>query len=520
MTLTGAIGELEPLIDDDAYADFSGNRALVTNAWAYARFTFDAVNLPNEEEQKAAAKRAEAHRAEAAWIAELADDLIDDPASDRRHGWCSACFAPHHHRKVNRPTGQPSAYLCVGCGSPTVPCLGPGCSNMAVRQPGAMKALRYCAEHRHEISGFAKADRGMGALEDYRDFLKYERANLSRTTKLVGVGIAGLALGAPAAAAAAPAIGGAIGVLAGGYSGAVATNVGLAILGGGSIASGGFGMAGGTFVITALGSGLGGAMSASVLNSYVREDKSFHIEKLRDGRGVPVIVCNGFLSESGRGWGEWENIVTTRYPDAPVYRVHWGAKELKDLGLLVGGGFAAGAGGAAFAGVVAQAAKAAAQKVTPIAPAFIAANLVQNPWTVAKKRAEKTGVILADLLARSNATSYVLVGHSLGARAMVVAAQTLGTKPGGPTLESVHLLGAAIGREGDWHTLTTAVSEAVYNYHSVHDNVLKILYAAAELGEKAAGLGGFTPEVLKLKNVDVSADVKDHSGYHPAVILQ
>ncbi|EGD44069.1 hypothetical protein NBCG_01657 [Nocardioidaceae bacterium Broad-1] len=520
MTLTGAVGELEPLIDDDAHAEFSGNRALVTNAWAYARFTFDAVNLPNEEEQKAATKRAEAHRAEAAWIAELADDLADDLASERRHGWCSACFAPHHHRKVNRPTGQPPAYLCVGCGSPTVPCLGPGCNNMAVRQPGAMKALRYCAEHRHEIPGFAKADRGMGSLEDYRDFLKYERPNLSRTTKLVGVGVAGLALGAPAAAAAAPAIGGAIGVLAGGYSGAVATNVGLAILGGGSLASGGFGMAGGTLVITALGSGLGGAMSASVLNSYVREDKSFHIEKLRDGRGVPVIVCNGFLSESGRGWGEWEHIVTARYPDAPVYRVHWGAKELKDLGFLVGGGFAAGAGGFALAGAVAQAARAAVQKVTPIAPAFIAANLVQNPWTVAKKRAEKTGVILADLLARSNAESYVLVGHSLGARAMVVAAQTLGTKPGGPALESVHLLGAAIGRKSDWHTLTTAVSGAVYNYHSAHDNVLKYLYAAAELGEKPAGLKGFIPEVLKLKNVDVSADVKDHSGYHPAVILQ
>jgi hypothetical protein len=44
------------------------------------------------------------------------------------------------------------------------------------------------------------------------------------------------------------------------------------------------------------------------MNAYVREDDSFHIELLQGGRGTPVIVCNGFLSESGKGWGEWYDI--------------------------------------------------------------------------------------------------------------------------------------------------------------------------------------------------------------------
>ena len=61
----------------------------------------------------------------------------------------------------------------------------------------------------------------------------------------------------PAALVAAPAIGGAVGSLVGGYSGAVASSYGLALLGGGSIASGGLGMAGGTVVVTALGAALG-----------------------------------------------------------------------------------------------------------------------------------------------------------------------------------------------------------------------------------------------------------------------
>ncbi len=64
-------------------------------------------------------------------------------------------------------------------------------------------------------------------------------------------------------------------------------------------------------VVTALGAALGGALGASVTNAYVREDKSFHIEMLQGGPGVPVVVCNGFLSESGKGWGEWQDIITS-----------------------------------------------------------------------------------------------------------------------------------------------------------------------------------------------------------------
>ena len=136
----------------------------------------------------------------------------------------------------------------------------------------------------------------------------------------------------PAAILAAPAIGGALGAYLGGYSGAAASSYGLAFLGGGSLATGGLGMAGGTAVVSVVGGGLGGVRGASVANAYLREDKSSHIEMLQGGQGVPVIVCNGFLSESGKGWGEWKKMVSGRYPDSPVYRVHWGAKELKDLG--------------------------------------------------------------------------------------------------------------------------------------------------------------------------------------------
>ena len=102
---------------------------------------------------------------------------------------------------------------------------------------------------------------------------------------------------------------------------------------------------------------------------------------------------------------------------------------------------------------------------------------------------------------------------------MVVAAQALGTKPDGPRIEALHLLGAAIGAKSDWHTLTAAVDDAVYNYHSTGDIVLKRVYKVAEIGQSVAGLRGFTPSASKLMNIDVLEQVKTHFDYHKNVRL-
>ena len=492
------------------------NPALVSNAWAYATLSHQRLTLSTVDEQKAAEKRAEAHRKLASRLA----SLVDRGTESTRDAWCSACFARTEHMKVQQPKAQIPAWLCDACGSPTIPCAAPSCTHMAVRGPSAASTPRYCAEHRHDIPGFAKAEARMEDLSDYRNFLEYDKPHLSRVTKIAGLSLAGVALAPPAALAAAPAIGGAIGSLIGGYSGAVATSYGLALLGGGSVAAGGLGMAGGTLVVTTVGAAVGGTLGASITNAYLGEDKSFHIEMLRGGSGVPVVVCNGFLTEQDRGWGGWKDMVTGRYPDSPVYRVHWGSKELRKLGLLIGGMTAKGAGAGVFAQLASSAMRVGPQKLAPFGPALIAADLAKNPWHVAKNRAEKTGVIIADLLGRTTADAYVLVGHSLGARAMVVAAQTLGTKKDGPQVEAVHLLGAAIKAEGNWETLATPVTEAVYNYHSSNDPILKNVYPLAQGSQAAAGLKGFTPVPAKLENVDCSVPVTSHSGYFNEVELK
>lgn len=514
LELSGVLSDLVPLTRGSEL--LASNKALVENAWAYAKFNYLKVSLPTREEQEAAAKRADGHRDVAIWLA----DLIDDPGDTTVHRWCSGCFEKTDHLKVELSAGRVPAYLCQNCGSPTLDCADPRCRNMAVRAKGAVRVPRYCAEHRQEIPGFEKASTPMESLADYRPLLEYDKANLSRAAKLVGVGVALAATGGAAAFAAAPAIGGAVGSLIGGYSGAAASSYGLALLGGGAVASGGLGMAGGTAVVAVLGGGLGGVLGASVAHAYVREDKSFRIDQLCDGPGTPVVVCNGFLSESTEGWGEWEQIVTTRYPDSPVFRVNWGAKELKNLGILAGRSALNHATQAMVKEAAAIATKQGAKKLGPLGPILLGAELAKNPWHVAKARADKTGVVLADLLARTTTRSYVLVGHSLGSRVMVVAAQTLGTKSDGPRIEAAHLLGAAIGAKSEWHTLTPHVEEAIYNYHSTHDAVLKYLYKAAQAGQNAAGVSGFATSEPKIRNVDVSEEVRKHSDYHGSVVFR
>ena len=538
LSLVGELTDLEPTVESGGVLE--GNPALRSNMWAYAKTWYVARTTSNaealsladpaaqkaalkqtEEMKRTAQKRADAYAKTAQWIADVADDVS---LLDVQHGWCSSCFFMNEHRKSNRPAGQLPVYVCQGCGSPTLPCVAVGCENMAVRDRGVIRLPQFCAEHRHGIPGFEKAQGTIGELHDYEDFLQYEKPDLDKASKIAVGSVVALGVAVPLALLAAPAIGGAIGSLGvfGGFSGAAATSHGLALLGGGSLAAGGLGMAGGTVVVTAVGAAVGSALGASVSNAYLREDKSFRIELLRPGKGgVPVLVANGFLSEGKVDkWGDWKRIVNERYPDSPVYRVWWGAKELRDLVALVTGGIGKAGGVAAAKAAAAAGTKAGAKFLgNVVGPAMIATDLAKNPWHVAKSRADKTGVIVGDLLARTEAESYVLIGHSLGARVMVVAAETLGTKPGGPRIQSAHLLGAAIGAKGNWDALTAAVDDVAYCYHSSNDNVLKFFYTAAQAGRTAAGLVGFAPVSSKLQNVDVSDHVKTHFEYQDNVQL-
>jgi Protein of unknown function (DUF726) len=433
--------------------------------------------------------------------------------------WCSGCFTKAARRHV-RGAGRPKdMYLCQECGTSTVECAVPGCSHHAVVEPSARITLCYCAEHRHEIPSFEKVNAEMPTLGDYREFLRHEVRNAARITKVAGGTVGAAAAIAPLAFFAAPALGAALGssILGGSLTGAAATSHGLAMLGGGAVASGGLGMAGGVAVVTATGTALGGALGATTVSAYTADDPSFAIEMVRPGFGTPVVFATGFLTEGRSAWSHWERLIEARFPTAPVYQLHWGAKELKDLTALL----ATNGSKAAVRAILIQAAKRGSKGhgLPGIGWVLGAHGVATNPWTVAKTRAGMTGAALAALIARTTEGPYVLMGHSLGARVMVTAAQALATRPSQPRIESMHLLGAAVGRKGDWRGLAASTTGTVWNYWSSNDNVLRWLYTLAEIGEAAAGQTGFVTKLPGIKNRNVSRLVSSHSDYVSRVTL-
>lgn len=492
-------GDGAALGDNAALVDLI--RASGLHEWSYRRFRA-------EEKRKSHRKEADRYRREATALASMVEQLGERTEAS----WCSACMTRTTHRHVHGMSRPTRTYLCNKCGSPTTLCAVPKCSHMASRGFAIATTPRYCLEHRHEIPSFEKLDQRLKVLDDYATWLQFEKRNAGRTTRIASIAVVGGTVLAPVAFVAAPAIGGAVGSLSG-LSGAAATSHGLAWLGGGSLAAGGLGMAGGSAVVTALGGGLGSALGATVASEYVKADSSFRIERLKEGTDTPVIFATGFLTEGSNGWGGWEKLIVDRYPDSPVYRVHWGARELRALAALGGEGVGLQAGRMAVMRLAARASKAAVKRLGPLGNVLLATGIAKNPWSVARARSEMTGAVLADLIARTDQDRFILLGHSLGGRVMVTAAQALGTREGNPKIEAMHLLGAAVSRNGDWRSLNDAVIERVWNYRSMNDSVLAHLYRLAELGQPAVGRVGFNSSFSKIRDRNVTLKVRSHTEY-------
>lgn len=405
--------DLRQVSGDDALVH---NPAVVANLWGYASHEHQFRRARAKEKRKHHSDQAKTHYKTTVFVA----DLVVRGEAGVGLGLCSGCFTKSDHGRV-AGAGLPT-YICRTCGGPTVRCAVPRCSNYASRGFGRVRGPLYCAEHRHEVASFAHMDSRLASLDEYEDWLRFDKKNVRNATRTAALAVVGGAVVGPFALASASAIGGAVGAMSG-LTGAAATSHGLATIGFGSLAAGGLGMAGGTAIITATGAALGGAMGAVTTAAYVGSDKSFKIVKLRDGVGAPVILASGFLTEGTGHWGTWRRLIDDRFPEHPVYRVHWGNKELKAFGKLVGSG-----SGTQIARRLAEsAAKRAAQGASlgPLSGVLTAFGMGANPWSVAKNRAAMTGTVLADLIARSDEGPYILVGHSLGARVMATTAEIL-----------------------------------------------------------------------------------------------
>jgi Protein of unknown function (DUF726) len=227
--------------------------------------------------------------------------------------------------------------------------------------------------------------------------------------------------------------------------------------------------------------------SASRISEF--RDEAFELKKLVDGSGPTVIFALGMRSARKNGEGILRLIQDT-HPEAEVFRLHWNAGKspmnLEALSLMPG---------------IGRVARAGAILSKPVRAGY--------DFIRSRPRSMEAGRILGELIAQTKSRSLVLVGHSLGAQLMVTAAETCAEFGRYDAISEVHLLGAAMRSTDDFLLLSESVDGLVYNYHSINDPDLYLLYGPY-VG--TAGANGIDTLLLNVKNVDLSDSVFAHSG--------
>lgn len=206
--------------------------------------------------------------------------------------------------------------------------------------------------------------------------------------------------------------------------------------------------------------------------------KGLEIKKIKDGEGPDIIFIDGFLTQGTDDITDWERELNILYPNNPFYYVTWESKRLFDLGknyILMG-----------HYGSL-------------------------HTWLITSKKAEKTGFLLANILAKKD-KEYILCGHSLGARVIYYTLNALVAKEK-KFINTVHLLGGAIGSdEKNWEIVKTAVINKINNYKSDNDYVLASLYKVGMLF-MSNPIGRNSINVKGINNIDTSDIVEGHDEY-------
>lgn len=425
--------------------------------------------------------------------------------------WCSWCHNQTTHKLVKKNLLSRNKYRCSECNNYTVQCRF--CKNMAAHKPSIPNngtfinsfkdswANELCAEHNGTIANFEKLSHRLKDLSDYEDLFKNSKWNIVRTGKITAGIVAGSAIFGPLTYIAAPSMASALGLS--GILRTVATNSILR-----SLSS--------TAILTATGTAIGATQGGVISNNYFGAVKKFKITKIKDGKGPCLIFINGFLSQKNQDPDDWISSVEAKYPSNPYYYVSWESKSLYEMGSLI----LKSAGSKSLIKLIPRLVKnrprLLTKKINPLSWALTGSELIGNPWHASMVKASMTGILLADLIARTeNQSGYILMGHSLGSRVIYYLLQALSDKKAS-LIKDVYLLGGAVDRKDTdgWRKALKAVNGKLINCYSLNDKTLKFLYRGANaLLSNPIGLGDIELDDKKIINKNVSSIIGGHMEY-------
>lgn len=285
-------------------------------------------------------------------------------------------------------------------------------------------------------------------------------------------------------------------------------------------------VAGNAAVVGTLFGAYGGRMTGQIMSNISAEVEDFaflpvhgerkdvgeSLDASTDKRRLRVIVAiSGWLLEKDEVVSPWHVLK----PNAEVFALRFELEALMNLGQSFDTMLSSAAYGYAQSALAKRTVFSELMSAMwPIALVKVA-RVVDNPFSLAKTRADKAGEVLAEaLMNRAQGERPVtLIGYSLGARVIWSCLTTLAKKRGFGFVESAVMMGSPLPSDVDtWRQMRTAVTGRLINVYSENDYLLAFLYRSASLQYGVAGLMPVSG-LSGVENVDVSEMVSGHLRY-------
>ena len=241
-----------------------------------------------------------------------------------------------------------------------------------------------------------------------------------------------------------------------------------------------------------------------------KEDKE-GIEDPAHRRLRVTIGITGWLTSKSEVVTPWRVIGH----GSEVFALRWELEALMNLGNSMTAMVSSAAWGYAKSELIKQTIFAELMSAMwPIALLKVA-RVVDNPFSIARSRAEKAGEVLADALINKaqGERPVTLIGYSLGARVIYSCLMSLAKRRAFGLIESVVLIGAPCpSTTSDWRVMRSVVASRLVNVYSANDYVLGFLYRTSSIQYGVAGLQKIEG-IPSVENVDVSESVSGHLRY-------
>jgi len=273
-------------------------------------------------------------------------------------------------------------------------------------------------------------------------------------------------------------------------------------------------------IVGAMFGAYGGRMSGQVMERYAKEVEDFSFLPIRslddaDGRLRVAVGVTGWLAN-----GDEEVVEPWRSLGGGVeaYALRWEVAALTDLGKALQTILTSYVMSWVKCEIIKRTVFAALYSALWPIGLLKAARVIDNPFSIAKHRSEKAGLVLADAIIHKaqGERPVTLIGFSLGARVIYTCLLSLAERDAFGLVENVVLMGSPVPANKDtWKTIRSVVSGRVVNVFSEQDYILAFLYRTSSIQLGVAGLQKI--KVEGVENVDVGEMVEGHLRYRFAV---